>query len=147
MTKKWRIDYSCMCTVGQSNTNSSCWGVGSNILQNETEVGHWALASLSEWGSRLYSCRVVILPCSGDNYTIYCLPWGVKQTALPCSRSWAKNIHWVKRDEFRLGKQQCRMHRTVSVNGATSTGYPWLNITFLSRWVAQCWLGMENAHA
>lgn len=28
------------------------------------------------WGSRLYSCRVVILPCFGDNYTIYCLPWG-----------------------------------------------------------------------
>lgn len=33
--------------------------------------------ALSEWGSRLYSCGVVILPCSGDNYTIYCLPWGV----------------------------------------------------------------------
>lgn len=29
------------------------------------------------WGSRLYSFGVVILPCLEDNYTIYCLPWGV----------------------------------------------------------------------
>lgn len=33
----------------------------------------WALTG---WGSRLYSLVAGIAPCSGDNYTVYCLPWG-----------------------------------------------------------------------
>lgn len=36
----------------------------------------------TEWGSRLYSCRVVILPWFGDNYTIYCLPCWMAYSSL-----------------------------------------------------------------
>lgn len=103
-------------------------------------------ASLSEWGSRLYSCRVVILPCSGDNYTIYCLPWGVKQTALPAvSRGLKILMEWKQIDQgCKASVPECT-ELAVSVNAATPTGYIWLNMTCLPRWVAQCWLEMENA--
>lgn len=39
----------------------------------------WAL---SGWGSRLYSLVGGIAACSGDNYTVYCLPWGVRWTLI-----------------------------------------------------------------
>lgn len=39
----------------------------------------WAL---SGWGSRLYSLVGGIAPCSGDNYTVYCLPWGAHWTLI-----------------------------------------------------------------
>lgn len=39
----------------------------------------WAL---SGWGSRLYSLVGGIAPCSGDNYTVYCLPWGAHWTLM-----------------------------------------------------------------
>lgn len=40
-------------------------------MQQVTKI--WALTG---WGSRLYSLVAGIAPCSGDNYTVYCLPWG-----------------------------------------------------------------------
>lgn len=124
----------------------------SNILQNETEVGCWALAevcaSLSEWGSRLYSCRVVILPCSGDNYTIYCLPWGVKQTAFPAARPGLKILKEGNQRNAGLWSSSARMYRAGTQRECCNpTGYICLNMTFLPRRVAQCWLEMEHAHA
>lgn len=37
---------------------------------------------LSGWGSRLYSLVGGTAPCWGDNYTVYCLPWGAHWTIM-----------------------------------------------------------------
>lgn len=44
------------------------------------EHGVCLIWTQSEWGSRLYSLVGGTAPCSGDNYTVYCLPWGAPWT-------------------------------------------------------------------
>lgn len=51
----------------------------------------WAL---SGWGSRLYSLVGGTAPCSGDNYTVYCLP-GQTHSTLKIQRLIGVKLMWL----------------------------------------------------
>lgn len=128
--------FSPLLLLEQVNAVSCC------LTQRERVV--CLIWALSGWGSRLYSLVGGTAPCSGDNYTVYCLPWGAPWTLLNGATLKAKDhiYSWIPGNM--MGCSALTMHWLNLSNGWLKK-YEHLNKVILashrvseSQWMRAC---------